>query len=159
MLTFSWTLRIYFCEILIEIQQFNSTGLDIKHLVYMPIGHVVLKIYVPCKNFDVPSQYLYKPCKACIYYWKNKCMPRLKNHMPCRARNHKSLCFLGQDLHALGTRARLNVNPCSRKWVWKCNLQHGKYFTFWWSWLAFYDGSNHYFVNRFSTVEVITNTS
>ena len=58
MITFSWTLRIYFCEIWIEIQQFNSTGLDIKHLVYMPIGHVVLKIYVPCKNFDVPSQYI-----------------------------------------------------------------------------------------------------
>ena len=39
-------------------------------------------------------------------------MPRLKNHMPSRARNHKSLCALGQDLHAPGTRARLNVNPC-----------------------------------------------
>ena len=30
-----------------------DTGLDIKHLVYMPVGHVVLKIYVPCKNFSV----------------------------------------------------------------------------------------------------------
>ena len=41
-------------------------GLDIKHLVYMPVGHMVLKIYVPCKNFHVPSQYLYKPCKAYV---------------------------------------------------------------------------------------------
>ena len=30
----------------------------------MPIGHVVLKIYVPCKKFYVPSQYLNKSCKA-----------------------------------------------------------------------------------------------
>ena len=44
--------------------------LYIKHLVYMPIGHVVLKIYVPCKNFHVPSYYLYKSCKAYVYNWK-----------------------------------------------------------------------------------------
>ena len=41
----------------------DSSGLDIKHLVYMPIGHVVLKIYVPCKKFHVLSQHLYKSCK------------------------------------------------------------------------------------------------
>ena len=35
-------------------------GLDIKHLVYVPIGHVVLKINVPCKNFHMSSQYLHK---------------------------------------------------------------------------------------------------
>ena len=90
----------------------TKTGLDIKHLVYMPMGQVVLKIYVPCKNFDVPSQYLYKPCKAYVYCWKNKYMPRLKNHLPSRARNHQSLFALGQDLHASGTRAHLNVEPC-----------------------------------------------
>ena len=97
-----------------------SSGLDIKHLVYMPIGHVVLKIYVPWKGFHVPSQYLYKPCKAYVYCWKNKYMPTLKNHMPCRACNHKSLCALGQDLHAPGMRARLNdvnVEPCFMPWV------------------------------------------
>ena len=43
-----------------------NPGLDIKHLAYVPVGHVVLKIYVPCRIFEVPSQYLYKPCKA--YY-------------------------------------------------------------------------------------------
>ena len=86
-------------------------GLDIKHLVYMPIGHVVLKIYVPWKSFHVPSQYLYKPCKAYVYCWKNKYMPTLKSHMPCRACNHKSLCALGQDLHAPGMWACLNVEP------------------------------------------------
>ena len=75
-------------------------------------GHVVLKIYVLYKNFHVPSQYLYKSCKAYAYCWKNKFMPRLKIHLPCRARNHKSSCALGQDVHALGTRARLNVEPC-----------------------------------------------
>ena len=57
----------------------------------MPIGLVVLKIYVPCKIFYMPSQYLYKPCKAYVYCWKNKYMPTLKNHFPSRARNHKSL--------------------------------------------------------------------
>ena len=68
----------------------------------MPIGHMVLKIYVPCKNFIVPSQYLYKPCKAYVYCWENKYMPWLKNHLPSQARNHKILCALGQDLHAPG---------------------------------------------------------
>ena len=75
-------------------------GLGIKHLVYMPIEHMVLKIYVPCKNFHVPSQYLYKPCKAYVYCWENKYVPRPKNHLPSRACNHKSLCALEQDLHA-----------------------------------------------------------
>ena len=93
----------------------DISGLDIKHLVYMPIGHVVQKIYVPFKNFHVPSQYLYKSCKAYAYCWKNEYMPRLKIRLPCWARNHKSLCALGQDLHA---RARLNVEPC----IFKCNF-------------------------------------
>ena len=101
----------------------SHTGLGIKHLVYMPIGHVVLKIYVPWKSFHVPSQYLYKPCKAYVYCWKNKYMPTLKNHMACRACNHKSLCALGQDLHAPGMRACLNVEPCHsicgiKSWKW-----------------------------------------
>ena len=77
----------------------------------MPIGHVVLKIYMPCKIFYVPSQYLYKPCKAYVYCWENKYMPRLKNHLPSWAHNHKSLGALGQDLRAPGMRARLNVEP------------------------------------------------
>ena len=88
------------------------TAFDIKHLVNLPIGHMVLKIYMPCKNFHVPSQYLYKPCKAYVYCWENKYMPRLKSHLPSQARNHKSLCALGQDLHAQGMRTRLNVEPC-----------------------------------------------
>ena len=98
-----------------------SSGLDIKHLIYMPVGHVVLKIYVPCKNFHMLSQYLFKPCKAYVHCWENKYTPRLKNHLPCRARNHKSLCALRQDLHAPGMRARLNVEPCS----WLSYLYNG----------------------------------
>ena len=86
------------------------TGLDIKHLAYMPVGHVVLKIHMPCKKFYVPSQYLYKPCKAYVYCWENKYMPRLKNHLPSQAHNHKSLGALGQNLRALSMRARLNVS-------------------------------------------------
>ena len=62
----------------------TSTGLDIRHLINMPVGHMVLKIYVPNKNFHVPSQYLYKPCKAYVYCWENKYIPRLKNHLPSR---------------------------------------------------------------------------
>ena len=96
------------------IQQFSiaDTGLDIKHLVNLPIGHVVLKIHMPCKNFHMRSQYLYKPCKAYAYRWENKYMPRMKNHLPSRACKLWSLCALGQDLHASGMRSRLNVEPC-----------------------------------------------
>ena len=89
-----------------------QAGLDIKHLVYMPVGHVVMKIYMPSKNLYVPSQYLYMPCKACVHCWENNYMPRLKNNLPCRTRNHKSLCALRQDLHAPGMQACLNVEPC-----------------------------------------------
>ena len=51
-------------------------------------------------------------------------MPRLKNHLPCRACNHKSLCALRQDLHAPGMRARLNVEPCTEIWI-NCNASRG----------------------------------
>ena len=80
----------------------------------MPIGHAVLKIYVPCKNFHLPSQYLYELCQAYVHCWENKYMPRLKNHLPSRACNHKSLCALRQDLHAPGIRACLYVEPCTQ---------------------------------------------
>ena len=90
----------------------------------MPIGHVVLKIYVPCKNFDVPSQYLYKPCKAYVYCWKNKYMPWLKNHVPSRARHHKSLCALGQDLHAPGTPQCWALDPLQQFKVVKPSGDH-----------------------------------
>ena len=75
---------------------------------------MVLKIYLPCKNFHMPSQYLFKPCnsKAYVYCWENKYMPRLKSHLPSQACNHKSLCALGQDLYAPGMRTCLNVEPC-----------------------------------------------
>ena len=63
-------------------QNFTIAGLDIKHLVNMPIGHAVQKIYVPCKNFHVPSQYWYKTCKAYVYCWENKYMPWLKITCP-----------------------------------------------------------------------------
>ena len=74
----------------------------------MPTRHVLAKIYVPYKNFHMSSQYLYKPCKADENSWENKNLPWLKNHMPSPARHHKSFCALGQDLHAVGMRARLN---------------------------------------------------
>ena len=61
----------------------------VKHLVYMPIGHMVLKIVVPCKNFHLPNQYLYKPCKAYVYCWENKYMPWLKSHLRSWAHDHK----------------------------------------------------------------------
>ena len=92
----------------------------------MPVGHMVLKIYVPCKNFHVPSQYLYKPCKAYVYCWENKYMPRLKNHLPSRAHNHKILCALRQDLHAPSMWARLNVEPCDiGNGIWFASSLHG----------------------------------
>ena len=98
-----------------------NQGLTLSIWFTCPSGtdDVVIKIYVPWKSFHVPSQYLYKPCKAYVYCWKNKYMPTLKNHMPCRACNHKNLCALGQNLYATGMRARLNVEPCK---LWY--LQH-----------------------------------
>ena len=101
-------------------------GLDIKHLVYMPIGHVVLKMYVPCKNFHVPSQYLYKPCKAYIYCWKNKYVPRLKNDLPSRARNHKSLCALEQDLHATGVAINRQPHCVFNRLIWRTSKKTSK---------------------------------
>ena len=69
----------------------TSQGLTLSIWFTCPSGMwLVLKIYVPWKRFHEPSQYLYKPCKAYVYCWKNKYMPTLKNHMPCRACNHKS---------------------------------------------------------------------
>ena len=99
-------------------------ALDIKHLAYMPLGRVVLKIYMPCKNFYVPSQYLYKPRKAYVYCWENKYMPRLKNHLPSWAHNHKSLGALGQDLRAPRMRACLNVEPCIVASKHRCTTMH-----------------------------------
>ena len=77
----------------------------------MTIGHIVLKICVPCKNFHMPSHYFLKPCKVYVHCWENKYMARLKNHLPSRACNHKSLFALGKDLHALSMQAHLNFEP------------------------------------------------
>ena len=77
----------------------------------MPIGHVDMKVCMPCKNFNVPSQYLYKLCKGYEHCWENKYMPRLKNHLPCRAHNHNSLCALRQDLHAQACGHTLMSSP------------------------------------------------
>ena len=55
----------------------QSAGFDIKHLVYLPIGHVVLKIYVP-------SQYLYKPCKLMHTAGKISTCPDWKVTCPVR---------------------------------------------------------------------------
>ena len=117
----------------------GNAGLDIKHLVYMPVGHVVLKMYVPHKNFHRASQYmyLYKPCTVYVYCWKNKYKPELKIQLPSRACNHRSLCALGQDLHALGMRARLNVKPWNgvgKEWHARhgpCKLVLERYMDFW----------------------------
>ena len=38
----------------------------------MPIGHVVLNIYMPSKNFNVPSLHFYKPSKAYVYCWEKQ---------------------------------------------------------------------------------------
>ena len=80
----------------------------------MPVGHVVLRNFMcPATIFMCPGELSTSPVKlvTCVYCQENKYMPRLKNHLPCRACNHKSLCALRQDLHAPGMRARLNVEP------------------------------------------------
>ena len=83
-------------------------GLALSIWFTCPIRHMDLKIDVSCKNFHMPSEYLYKPCKAYVYCWENKYMPWLKNHLPSQARNHKSSDALRKDLHAPGMRTCLN---------------------------------------------------
>ena len=62
----------------------GPTGLDIKHLVYVPVGQVVLKSYMPCKIFMCPANICTSPLKlmSCMYTageisacpdWKNTC--------------------------------------------------------------------------------------
>ena len=85
--------------------QSHFSGLDIKHLVYMPIRRVVLKIYVPCKIFHVPSQYLYKPCKAYVYCWENKSCPDWK--IICQVRHVTAEVDVSWERCK-----RLNVQPC-----------------------------------------------
>ena len=70
--------------------------LDIKHLVYMPIGHEVLKFMCHAKIFMCPATICTSPVKLMNTTEKNKYMLRMKSHLPCRASNHKSLCALGQ---------------------------------------------------------------
>ena len=41
----------------ISIDFVPKAGINIKHLVYLPNGHMVLKVYVTCKKFHMPSQY------------------------------------------------------------------------------------------------------
>ena len=121
-LTFSWKITL------------QGAIPPLKHLVYMPVGHVVLKIYVPCKNLHLPSQYLYKPCKAYVHCWENKYMPRLKNHLPSPARIHKSLCAPRQDLHAPGMRAHLNVERCIGISSTGTTVHFKMTFHKWWNW-------------------------
>ena len=69
-------------------ENIRAWQVNIKHLVYMPIGHVVLKIYVPCKTFDVLSQYL---CKATTSPLNLRYTGEKKVH----AQTEKSLAQLG----------------------------------------------------------------
>ena len=62
--------------------------------------------------FMCPVNLLQKPCKADVYFWENKHMPCMKNHLPSRAHSHKGQCALGQNPHATGLRTHLNVKPC-----------------------------------------------
>ena len=94
------TLRSFYCKPIGE--YYSHTFLYIPRAWYQTFGlHARrahgLKIYVPCKNFHVPIQYLYKPFEACVYCWENKYMPRMKSHLPNQAHNHKSSCALGQN--------------------------------------------------------------
>ena len=47
----------FFISIEISIDFVPEAGINIKHLVYLPNGHMVLKVYATCKNFHMPSQY------------------------------------------------------------------------------------------------------
>ena len=73
-------------------------------------GYVVLKIYVPCKNFDLPCQYLCKPCKAYMYTAeKISTCPDWK--ISCPVRHVTIKVYVPWDKIYL-PRARLNVEPC-----------------------------------------------
>ena len=62
------------------------------------------------KNVRAPQKFsTFKPCKGNAYCRENKQVPRLKNHLPYQACNHKSLCALRQHLHVLVMQAHLNA--------------------------------------------------
>ena len=74
----------------------------------------------PGKVFMCPANICTSPVKLMYTARKISTCP-LKNHMPCRACNHKSLCAMGQDIHAPGMRARLNVE------LWTHSTKNWKY--------------------------------
>ena len=86
-------------------------GLTLSIWFTCPSGTWFWKFTCPAKIFMCPTNICTSPVKLYVHCWENKYMPRLKNHLPCRARNHKSLCALRQDLNALGMWACLNVEP------------------------------------------------
>ena len=89
-----------------------SQGLTLSIWFTCPSGTWFWKFTCPAKIFTYPANICTSPVKAYVHGWENKYMPRLKNHLPSRARNHKSLCALRKDLHAPGMQAHLNVEPC-----------------------------------------------
>ena len=69
-------------------------GSTLGTLAYMPITHMVLKIYIPCKNFHITSQYLVETCngKDDVYCWKNKHIYCQKIFVWLDAQPHKFTC-------------------------------------------------------------------
>ena len=87
-------------------------GLTLRISLTCPSGTWFQKCMCPAHIFTCPAIICTSPVKLIyVHCWENNYMPWPKN-LPSRARNQKSLCALGQDLHALGMRARLNVEPC-----------------------------------------------
>ena len=56
----------------------EGLGVDIEHLSWQAHQHMVLKMYLSCKNVDVPNQYLHEPYDIDVCHWENKHMPGLK---------------------------------------------------------------------------------
>ena len=91
----------------------DQQGLTLSIWFTCSSGTWLWKLTCPANIFTCPDNICSKPCKTYVYCWENKYMPWLKNHLPSWARSHKSLCALGQDLHAPGIWACLNVEPWS----------------------------------------------
>ena len=89
----------------------NLAGLGIKHLVYMPIGHMVLKFTCPAKILMCPTNICTSPVKLIYTAEKISTCPDWKITCPVGHVTTK-VCAQGQDLHAPGTRSCLNVDPC-----------------------------------------------
>ena len=86
-------------------------GLTLNIWFTCPSGMWFGKLMCPVKILTSPANMCASPVKLMYTTGKISTCSDLKITSQLEM-NHKSLCALGQDIHAPGMRARLNVKPC-----------------------------------------------